>query len=365
VYFSYSPIGAAYGANTTFIKVFNGDVVTLNRGVPVYTHGAQGDSVSVKRAYNTSDDTSARTLGLVWETIAPGEYGYVIETGVLDRVNTGAYTSGDILYLGATPGTLTNVKPVAPNHMVYIGVVERANAGNGQILIKVQNGYELEELHNVLIVDPQPGDTLVYDDATELWVNGAAASGGASIPSELQRYSAGTAETFDRITGITTGRTYSNGVAYLTAITPNSDVTASEVSVYSTTAGSGLTLVRIGLYTFDGTTYTLVAQTADIKASFAGNNTFVTAPFSTVGGFPATYDLLENTTYYVGILQTGTTPATINGPATPSAVSGVTAFINSGSPKLSRSIGGQTDLAATYLESGVNNSVIMAYARFS
>jgi hypothetical protein len=362
VYFSYSPIGAAYGANTTFIKVFNGDSVTLNRGVPVYTFGAQGDTVSVKRAYNTSDDTSARTLGLVWQPIAPGAYGYVIETGVLDGVATGAYDEGDILYLGATPGTLTNVKPVAPNHMVYIGVVERANNGNGQILIKVQNGYELEELHNVKITEPVGnGQVLAYDSATDLWVNATA----SSLPSERQLYSAGTAETFDRLSGIFTARTYSTGVTYLTALTPNSNVTASGITVYSTALGSGLTLVRLGLYTFDGTTYTLVARSADVKASFNVNNAQITAAFSTVGGFPATYDLVAGTLYYVGILQVGTTPATINGPPTPSTVSGITSFLGTGTPKLVRSIGGQTDLAASYLESGANNSAIMAYARLA
>jgi hypothetical protein len=189
--------------------------------------------------------------------------------------------------------------------------------------------------------------------------------GGSALASESQRYSSGTAETFDRIAGIASARSYSNGVAYLTALTPNSNVTASGITVYSTTAGSGLTLVRLGLYTFDGTTHTLVAQTADVKASFNANNAAVTAAFSTVGGFPATYDLVAGTLYYVGILQTGTTPASINGPGTPSTVAGIASFLNTGTPKLSRSIGGQTDLGSTYTDSGLNNSAIMAYARLS
>jgi len=189
--------------------------------------------------------------------------------------------------------------------------------------------------------------------------------GGSALASESQRYSSGTAETFDRLTGITTARTHSTGVTYLTALTPNADVTAGGIGVYSSAAGSGLTIVRLGLYTFDGTTYTLVARTADVKASFNANNAFITSPFDTAGGYPASYNLVAGTLYYVGILEVGTTPATINGPSTPSTVSGVTSFINSGTPKLSRSMGGQTDLAATYLESSVNNSVIMAYARLS
>ena len=94
--------------------------------------------------------------------------------GVLDGLNTGAYTAGDTLYLGATAGSLTNVKPYAPNHMVYIGVVEKANNGNGQIYVRVQNGYELDEIHDVDLITTPPvnNDLLVYTTgANNLWKN--------------------------------------------------------------------------------------------------------------------------------------------------------------------------------------------------
>jgi hypothetical protein len=54
---------------------------------------------------------------------------------------------------------------------VYIGVVERANAGNGQIYVKPQNGYELDEIHDVLITSPATGQVLTYEAATSLWKN--------------------------------------------------------------------------------------------------------------------------------------------------------------------------------------------------
>jgi len=89
-------------------------------------------------------------------------------------LNTGAYTAGDTLYLGATAGSLTNVKPYAPNHLVYIGVVEKANNGNGQIYVRVQNGYELEEIHDVDLITTPPvnNDLLVYTTGVNnLWKN--------------------------------------------------------------------------------------------------------------------------------------------------------------------------------------------------
>lgn len=152
--------------NQLFAYVTNDDSVTINKGQPVYAFGAAGNRMSVKLANNTSDSTSAQTVGLVFSSsIAPNQKGFIITQGVLSGVNTAAYSPGAQLYLGATAGALTSTKPHAPNHLVYIGIVERANAGNGQIYVKPQNGYELDELHNVQAQSPALKDTLWYDSA--------------------------------------------------------------------------------------------------------------------------------------------------------------------------------------------------------
>lgn len=151
--------------------VTNAEATTLNVGEVVYLYGAQGDRPTVKRASNTSDATSAKTFGFVAESIAANQTGFVTIRGTVRKVNTSAFNPGDPLYLGSTAGTFTNVKPSAPNHLVYLGVVERANAGNGQIQVVVQNGYELEELHNVSIVSATNGQTLFYNSSTGLWEN--------------------------------------------------------------------------------------------------------------------------------------------------------------------------------------------------
>lgn len=160
--------------NQLFAYVTNADSVTINKGQPVYAFGAAGNRMSVKLASNTGDATSAQTVGLVFSTsIAAGQKGFIITQGVISGINTGSYSAGNTLYLGATAGTLTATKPYAPNHLVYIGTVERANAGNGQIYVKPQNGYELDELHNVDLVSTAPvnNDVLVFDTSTtpDLW----------------------------------------------------------------------------------------------------------------------------------------------------------------------------------------------------
>jgi len=160
---------AADVGQTLYAYVTNDESVTINKGQPVYMYAAQGDRVSVKLAYNTGDATSAKTLGICAENIAAGQAGLVLCQGVQDGLDLSAYSPGDTLYLGATAGTLTATKPYAPNHLVYIGVVERANAGNGRLYVRVQNGYELDELHNVSAQSPSNGQTIIYNATTSLW----------------------------------------------------------------------------------------------------------------------------------------------------------------------------------------------------
>jgi microcystin-dependent protein len=76
-------------------------------------------------------------------------------------------TAGQVIYGFAN-------EPYAPVHLVYLGVVTRKNPTNGQIFIRISNGWELDELHNVNINHANTRadkDILQYDSATSLWKN--------------------------------------------------------------------------------------------------------------------------------------------------------------------------------------------------
>lgn len=153
--------------------VHNAEGSVISKGQVVYAFGSSGNKMSVKLARADADTTSAKTIGMVYDsTIGIGAEGYIIIQGTIVGVNTAAYSAGDTLYLSAsTFGGVTNVKPYAPDHLVYVGVVERANAGNGQIYVRCQNGYELDEIHNVdlITVPPVNNDLLAYNSSSQLW----------------------------------------------------------------------------------------------------------------------------------------------------------------------------------------------------
>jgi hypothetical protein len=155
--------------NSLFAYITNADSVAITKGQPVYAFGGTGDRLTVKRAFNTSDATSAQTIGVVvTSSIATNQKGIIIVQGLLDGLNilpTATWSDGDSVYLGSTAGSITNVKQYAPNNLVYLGTVTTASNGSaGRWYVRIQNGYELDELHNVQAQSPTLKDTLWYDN---------------------------------------------------------------------------------------------------------------------------------------------------------------------------------------------------------
>lgn len=140
--------------------------------------GAQGQRLAVVLAQANNDADSITTLGVVTENIDNNQEGFITTFGNVSNINTTGslqgetWVDGDVLYLSpTTPGQLTKIKPIAPQHSVTVGYVVYAHAVNGKIFIKVDNGYELDELHNVLITTPVNNDVLTYNSSTALWEN--------------------------------------------------------------------------------------------------------------------------------------------------------------------------------------------------
>jgi hypothetical protein len=138
----------------------------------VYISGAVGNKASVSKAQANAESTSAGTYAITETTIANNANGNVIAAGVLSNVDTSAYADGDKLYLSPTvAGGVTTTKPSAPNHLVYVGVVTRSHSTLGTVSVRIQNGYELDELHDVAIASKTDNDLLAYESSTSLWKN--------------------------------------------------------------------------------------------------------------------------------------------------------------------------------------------------
>ena len=212
--------------NTTWIDNFASQLkhdvklgATLTKGTAVYVSSADGTNMVVTAASNTSEATSSKTLGLLETGGVTNDPVKVITEGLLSGLDTSTATAGDPVWLGTNGALIFGLanKPVAPAHLVFIGIVTRVQSNNGEIFIKPQNGFELHELHNVLITSLANNEGLFYDSATSLWKNKSIATALGYTP-----YNATNPNNYIALTALSstaTGLTYTNttGVFSLTS----------------------------------------------------------------------------------------------------------------------------------------------------
>ena len=172
---------ASYAFRTTRTDVYcqNNSGYQINKGQVVRIVGAAGDNPLIATASYINDNNSANTLGIATENIANGANGLVITEGVLLGVNTSGMTAGDLIFLGAT-GSFINTAPIAPLHAVRLGEVLRVQQNNGSIYVRIDNGIELDEAHDVAYTNISQGDLLVRN-GSGVWVNSKSLNGSYSV----------------------------------------------------------------------------------------------------------------------------------------------------------------------------------------
>jgi hypothetical protein len=142
------------------------------KGQAVYVSSADGTNMIVSKASNASEATSSKTLGLLETGGILNDQVYVVTEGLLAGLDTSTAVAGDPVWLGTGGNIIFGLlnKPYAPAHLVFIGIVTRVQQNNGEIFIKVQNGFELKELHDVQITTtPADNTVLSYETSSSLY----------------------------------------------------------------------------------------------------------------------------------------------------------------------------------------------------
>jgi hypothetical protein len=159
-------------ARTLFLNGTNKTGTTIAKGKAVYISGSTGNHPEITLAIATSEATSARTIGITSEAIANNGTGRVIVAGLLENVDTSAFSAGDVLYLSSSSaGGFQTTLPTQPNHGVLLGYVTRSNANTGVIEVRVDNYQELGEQSDVLLTSKTNLDLLSYETSSGLWKN--------------------------------------------------------------------------------------------------------------------------------------------------------------------------------------------------
>ena len=173
--------GLTYGAKGGNVNIsigkenvalcYNGSASAFNDGDVVRIIGAQGQRPSMALAVNTFEATSSKTFGVITEPINPGEEGFVTTFGIVNNVNTSNFAEGAALWLSSSAGKLTTDVTQSPQHLVFVGYCLKSAPSSGRIFVNPQNGYELEELHNVAITSVADNQILQWNQSASLWMN--------------------------------------------------------------------------------------------------------------------------------------------------------------------------------------------------
>lgn len=327
-------LSVAVAASTTNVicAVRNTTGATLTKGTVVYITGATGQLPTVSKAIATGDSTSAQTLGVMSADLANNSNGYVTIIGLVTDIDTSAYTDGVQLYLSpTTAGTYTTTKPYAPDHLVYVAVVEYAHPTHGKLFVKVQNGYELDELHNVAAQSPSNGQTIVYNSSTSLWEKNT-----VSLTAGVN----GTLPVANGGTGTTTPSIVAGSNITVSGTWPNQTIAA-------TSSGSG--------------TVTSVAATVPSFLSISGS------PITTSGTLAISYSgtALPIANGGTGITSTPTDGQLLIGngtgytAATLTAGSNITITNSSGGITIASSGGGSTIVFPFYKADGTSDTIAL------
>jgi len=179
---TYVPIAEAGRADIVYETCKNSSGGTIAKGKVVYIDGADGTNPTIALSDADTEATSSKTLGFTETASNNGDQVNVVIYGRLTNVDTSAASAAGVsVWLSSTAGGVVfGAPPAEPAHSVYLGVVTKKNPSTGEIFVKVQNGYELDELHDVSAASPTDGDLIQYVSSTGLWTKKSISAAGIS-----------------------------------------------------------------------------------------------------------------------------------------------------------------------------------------
>jgi hypothetical protein len=154
-------------------SVRNNTGATLTKGTVVYINGAVGNKPTVAKAQANTEVTSKATFAFVEADIANNADGNVVQIGLLENLDTQGFADGTLIYLSPTvAGGWTSTQPFSPNHYVALGTVIRGNHPTlGSIQVRINNGFQLDEMSDVGAVSPTNNNVLTWNAATSQWLD--------------------------------------------------------------------------------------------------------------------------------------------------------------------------------------------------
>ncbi len=226
--------------------VFNSTGSQIPKFKAVYINGGQGDQPTIQLAIASNEVGSSKTYGITASNIDNMGTGEVVVLGSLTGINTDQFNptaptgnvNGANLWLSpSVSGGITVTKPSAPDHVVYLGSIVRTHQNEGVVEVRIQNGYELGELHNVALNGTTNGQFLQYNSASGLWLASSSGNFSTLLVNGTGVSVTGHSHTSSNITDFNSSV---SGLLPITSIVGNSGIVVSNAGAAYTVSQSGL-----------------------------------------------------------------------------------------------------------------------------
>jgi len=303
----------------------------MTAGTAVYVSGSTGNAgtnMIVSKASNATEATSSKTIGLLASGGIQNDIVFVVTEGLVSGIDTSTAVAGDPVWLGTNGQLIFGLvnKPYAPAHLVFIGIVTRVQQNNGEIFVKVQNGFEFEELHNLSVKNASDGDMIKYVASTGLWTKIAATTNNITEGTNLY-YTDARVNTYLTANGYATQTYVNTAVSNLVASAPSTLDTLNELAIalgndpnFATTIATsiGTKVPQTRTLTINGTAYDLSADRSwSIASGVTSFNTRTGAITSTSGDYTTAQVTESGNLYYtdarvrlaISLTTTGTSGA--------------------------------------------------------
>lgn len=276
------------------VRVTNATGVAFSDAQVVYVVGSTGNHLDVALAQADDEATSSKTLAVVTESIPHNQTGFATVLGLVRNIDTSAFAEGAALWLSDTvAGAITTTRPTAPNHGVFIGWCIRQHATVGSIFVNIHNGYELDEIHDVLMGAKLAGQTLIYDATVGVWKNARLTAGSnitiTNTDGSIEIASAGGTSTVTSVS-VASANGFAGTVANATT-TPEITLSTSVTGVLKGN-GTSISAATAGTDYLQPSAIANMLETSDIGVSVQGYDSDT-----------AKYD--DTTANFTGTLQNG------------------------------------------------------------
>jgi len=255
-------------------------------------------------------------------------------SGLATVATSGAYSSLTGLPTLGTAASSSTSDFAAASHTHALSALTQSSATSGQVA--TWNGTAWAP------ATPTPATTSASSLTSGTLSDSLLSSNVVTTANLTARFNQSTSvvDVIDRAT-VTTTRAPNTGTIFFSFFSPVSSVTVSSISMATAaTVASSVTLARMGLYTWDGTTLTLVARTASDTTLFTTASTVYTRSFDTTGSYPSNYALAAGTRYAVAVVVVASSVGTLLAGNAPNTLAGL-------APRVQAARSGVSDLSTS------------------